>query len=381
MSFRKTLVRSASLLAALPLAMAASAAHAETRGYVIGWFATATHVEDLKEACPGGGNGGIVEMHIRDIARLPGYDIEKAKEEMRKNPNPTQLPRKFTDAVDNRAVVNGENKSIYNYPEATPDVNLETGVGKWAWGFDLGGKSTAAKFEDPDTHEKVDNQLWRALGCIGQFQAGPPQMPYGEDLAWNLAVDFAPAWLMQVSGEDLSKDGKVTITLDRATQHMERDAGASVLAGMTYVVEPTGRSHNVFQGEIKNGVITITPAHLYLQGEMPHYAEIDLDNAHMRLKQEANGNVVGYWGGYLDWKRYAYMFTARPATGDGVGFYHALKKMADVDPDPKTGLNRKISGTFRIEAMPAFIATSDGKVIASPTGVSPSGKIADAGAK
>jgi hypothetical protein len=318
-------------------------------------------------------------MHIRDIARLPGYDIEKAKEEMRNTPNTTILPRKFEDQVTNRAVVKGQRRSGYNYPDATPDVNLETGVGKFAWGFDLGGNNAAMKYEDPETHEKIDNQLWRALGCVAQFQAGPPQKPYGEDLAWNINIDFAPAWLIQVSGKDLNHDGKVTVTLDRATQHLERDAGTAILSGATYIAEPTGRSHNVFEGEIKNGVLTITPSHLYLEGEMPHYAEIDLVNAHMRLHLQANGELVGYWGGLIDWKRHAYMFTARPATGDGIGFYQALKKMADADPDPKTGENRRISGTFRIEAVPAFIVTGDGKVLASPGEVRTGGKSAAGG--
>ena len=242
MDYRHTVRRAVVLAAALSVA---PAAYAETRGYAISWFATATHVEDIKEACPENRNGGIVEMHIRDIARLPGYDLEKAKEEMRNTPNTTILPRQFEDQVTNRAIVKGQRRSAYNYPEAAPDVNLETGVGKYAWGFDLGGKNAAMKYEDPETHEKVDNQLWRALGCVAQFQAGPPQKPYGEDLAWNINIDFAPAWLIQISGKDLNHDGKVTVTLDRATHHLERDAGTAILSGATYIAEPTGRSHNV----------------------------------------------------------------------------------------------------------------------------------------
>ena len=50
----------------------------------------------------------------------------------------------------------------------------------------------------------------------------------------------------------------------------------------TYVIEPHSPSHNVFQGQIKDGVLTITPANLYMQGELPFYFEIALRDAQMR---------------------------------------------------------------------------------------------------
>ena len=34
--------------------------------------------------------------------------------------------------------------------------------------------------------------------------------------------------------------------------------------------------------------------------------------------------------------------------------------------DPKTGQNRSISTTFRMEALPAYLLTTEGKVIATP---------------
>jgi hypothetical protein len=75
--------------------------------------------------------------------------------------------------------------------------------------------------------------------------------------------------------------------------------------------------------------------------------------------------VLGYLGGYYKWKDFAYMHTARPANGaDSIGIYHALKKMADAYPDPKTGENQYISGTFRLEAQPAYLVNTEGKVVA-----------------
>src|SRR5262249_19757075 len=132
-----------------------------------------------------------------------------------------------------------------DYPDAlNKDPEVETVVGKYAYGFDLGG-AASSKFEDPMTHEKVDNQLWRAVGCITNFQFTPPTMPYMEGQAWNSGyADSAPAWAMQITGADLSKDGPVTVVLDRAFDHLQRDALGGIRSDVTYVINPSERSHN-----------------------------------------------------------------------------------------------------------------------------------------
>lgn len=55
---------------ALALCLTPVAAQAESRGYVIGWLATASYYTgDVKMGCPDGRNGGVVEMHARELAR------------------------------------------------------------------------------------------------------------------------------------------------------------------------------------------------------------------------------------------------------------------------------------------------------------------------
>lgn len=350
------------LLALLPLTLCAGTAAAETRGYVIGWFATAT-VNDYKASCPQDRNGGGLKLRIRNLTEI-GYTEAQAIDIINnKFEGDNEIGRRITM----RARVNGKPANAANYPEATPDPNIERVTGTKAYGFDLGGTNTANKFEDPDTKQKVDNQLWRAVGCTESFRATPPEQPYPEELAWNTLIDTAPGWAIQVSGDNLDHDGKVTITVDRLLQHLERDALGKVMFFNTYVIDPSPRSHNVFQGESKDGVISITPSNLSLEGEHPFYLDITLRNVHMRLKNGPEDKLIGYWGGYLDWKAYAYMFTSRPANGaDYIGLYYAIKKSADSNPDPATGQNRDISGTFRMEGYPAYLANIDGKIIAYP---------------
>lgn len=347
----------------VPLCLWAASASAETHGYVISWFATATYNQNFKEACPEDRNGGGLQLAIRNLMDI-GYSREQATE-MANNPaieNRTEIQ----EAIINRVKVNGKPVSVFNYPEAVKDPNIETVTGPYAYGFDLGGKP-GNKFIDPETRQKVDNQLWRAVGCTDSYHAAPPQMPYPEELSWNTMTDSAPAWTIQITGEDLSRDGKVTLTISRAIQHLERDASGGIIRNATYVLEPSTRSHNVLQGQISNGVLTVQPTDIYLEGEMPYFPEIALKKAQMRFKRQPDGRLIAYWGGYTDWKRFVYMYTARPANGaDGIGIYHAVKKMADADPDPVTGQNRMISATYRMEAVPAYLAAIDGRILAAP---------------
>jgi hypothetical protein len=349
-------------LAAASLCAASFPSNAETRGYIISWFATATHAQDFKSNCPLDKNGGGLNLAIRDLIDI-GYSKEEAAKLARDDANYT--PEIYAK-VTNRAVVNGKHVSVYNYPDAVKDPNIETVTGKYAYGFDLGGPA-ANKFEDPETHSKIDNQLWRAVGCTDSFHATPPMMPYPEELSWNVMTDSAPAWAVQISGDDLGRDGPVRVTIDRMLEHLERDAIGGIKSDATYVIDPSPRSHNVLQGEIKHGVLTVQPKDVYLEAEMPYYFDVKLKQAHMRFRSEGDGKLVAYWGGFINWRDFAYMYTARPANGaDSIGIYHALKKMADSDPDPATGQNRLISTTYRMEAAPAFIAQKDGKIVARP---------------
>lgn len=361
-----TIIRTAVMVA--PLFLYCTSAMAETRGYVISWFATATNTPDFKANCPENRNGGQVNLAIRNLVSI-GYTKDQAIKMVNKagGMEVANVDRSIRQRIVMRARVNGQPASIYNYPDAVPDPDIETVTGKYAYGFDLGGKAQAAKFEDPETHGRVDNQLWRAVGCTESFDAIPPVMPYPEELAWQAMTDSAPAWLIQIAGDDLSKNGKVTVTLDRATRHPERDATGNYLGGATYVIDPNPRSHNVLRGEINDGVLTIEPTEIFLEAEMPYYSEIALRNTHMRMKLQPDGQLSGYWGGYQDWKRWIYMYTARSGNNaDTIGLYHAVKKMADSDPDPKTGENRYISATYRMKAVPAYLAEPNGKIVATP---------------
>jgi hypothetical protein len=360
-------MRAAALVVGVVFVPASGAMAAQTYGYMVSSLSTATW-NDYATNCPQNLNGYGLDVTRRDLIAI-GFSKEEAEKMTGADADAERLPRDVAQRLLLRATVNGKPVSHYSAPEAVPNPPvIESVVGPVALGFDLDGKITGTEFTDPETGAKIDNQLWRAIGCSENFRAIPPALPFTEELTWALAIDSAPAWMMSITGEDLTKDGPVTVTFERATKHLERDANGDVMTHATYVVDPMGRSHNVLKGEIKGGFLTVANVpKFYLQSEMPFFPEIELDKAQMRMQVMPNGKLLGYWGGYYDWKRYAYMITSRPGSGaDTLGLYHSLKRFADATPDPKTGQNTQISMTYRMEAVPAFHSTVDGKILASP---------------
>jgi hypothetical protein len=192
-------------------------------------------------------------------------------------------------------------------------------------------------------------------------------------MLWNYAVDTMPAWLISITGSDLPHDGPVTVRFLKATHHPERDADLGILAGVTYLInENPGPQNNTFNGQIENGVLTVQPGNIILQGEPPILTELNLDRAHVRFRFLPEGDgLQGFVGGYQPWLDFYFMHAAlgranEQSGNDVPGIYYALKRLADADPDPVTGANRRISAAYHMKAMPAFLATREGQLLAVP---------------
>jgi hypothetical protein len=268
-----------------------------------------------------------------------------------------------------RGIVDGKPANVANFPWSYPDPKIETVAGSYAYGFNLDGRQGPDSFEDPETGEKgVDNQMWRALGCFVNYRVRRPIIPYNESIVWDTAMDSMPAWLVSVSGDDLSKDGDVTVTFDRALNVLMRDAVGGVLQGSSYTIDTDPRSHSVFNGRLRDGVVTIEPGDFFMQGESQFYAVLRFTGTQLRLHLRPDGTAYGVLGGYQPWLDY-YHYLAIRGENDGLvdlpGVYNALKRLADADPDPVTGENRRISSAYYIEAVPVYHTSVDGRVVAT----------------
>ena len=348
-------------ISALFLVCSASAV-AETRGYAISLIHTATYASD--DNCPNGGNGDLVDIKKRILVRM-GYTEDQAIKIISNNDTDENGERV---KMSNRGRLNGEAVNVHAFPTSVEDPQIETIQGRYAYGFNLDGRIQTGSFEDPESGERgVDNQMWRVLGCFGVYNVRRPTVPYNEYIAWDTAMDSMPAWLVSISGSDLSKDGDVTVTFDRSLNIVMRDARGDVLPGSSYTIDPDPRSHSVFKGRIENQILSIEPDDFSMQGESQFYAVLRFSNSQLRIKMNTDGSLHGIIGGYQPFLDYFHYLAIRgEGTGqvDLPGIYYAMKRLADADPDPLTGQNRAISAAYYIEAAPVFHTTLEQETVA-----------------
>ncbi|MBY0509305.1 MAG: hypothetical protein K2P94_04055 [Rhodospirillaceae bacterium] len=346
------------------LTLAGTAMAGETRSYVVNMFHVAT--AHVGANCPDGLNPLSDEIFKHELRRL-GYPSREIETLMKDFPNGAYIP-----ITTNRGRVNGQAVNVYANPWTQPDPKLNTVKGTTGFGFNLDGKVSPGDFIDPETKEKgVDNQLWRAVGCIQNFAAMPPDKPIYAFGQWDLTRDSAPAWLIQISGIDNPvNDDDVTVMIDKSVDIISRDGSGEVMRDTTFRLDPNSRSRNVVRGRIKDGMLTTDVWDMYMVTDPKLLPYLDLRQARLRFKLNEDGSLTGVVGGYYDWWPFYWTFAQggwviEHATGiDVPGLYYALKKMADANPDPKTGENRSISTAYSIEAFPAVISSPGTKELA-----------------
>lgn len=375
------------LLLAVPLLAGMSGtAAAETRGYVFSMIHLATYGEAKAgdgSVCPRGGNGGTPEIKERTLMSK-GYSKEEAKKLVatsggRGGKLVDEKGNKVTVEYEYRGRFDGKPAKITDFPASVPDPHIELAAGKYAFGFNLNNKFESDSYEDPETHEKgVDNNLWRVLGCFAAYNIRLPVRVYSEEYSWDSAIDSMPAWLLSISGENLSADGPVTVTVERSLDILQRDTQGGVLSGATFVIDTDPRFHNTFKGYIKDRVLTIEPGgNFALQGESQFYAVLRFTNTQLRLNLEPDGSLKGILGGYTPWMDYYTYLSARDEDQSQVdlpGVYYAFKRLADGPLDPVTE-EGSISSAFWMEAVPAYHATREGTVVARSVSDPEAGKV------
>lgn len=345
---------------------------AETRSYVVGWFSQLANSED--NDCPAGINPDIGEQYRRNLVLL-GFSREEAEELVTEWVERGESRQKLPDLMIHRGRLNGEPVNAYAHPSTVIDPKLNAVEGEFAYGFNLDGEVGPDSFTHPETGEQgIDHQLFRALGCIQPYRGTVNNDPTYWTWAWTMMKDSMPAWVVTVSGEDLTQDGDVTVRFDRALEHVRFVPTGGARAHMTYRQDPDPRWHNIYRAELRNGVITINePGELNLLKDPLSFPELNLSKFQFRLELNPDGTLKGVLGGYQPWHMLYFAFAQGSfsaetmVTGDLPGMYYLMRRLADGDPDPETGQNRAISVAYRIHAVPAFFVTedSDQPVVAS----------------
>ncbi|MBY0512258.1 MAG: hypothetical protein K2P94_19155 [Rhodospirillaceae bacterium] len=337
--------------------MAASTAQAaETKSFVISWFYPSVSAQGNEKDCPKGNNPDAATNVIRILkeqGKSPA-EVEKLMED---------FPHSIYKEIAMRGRIDGKPVSPYVNPTSVPDPNLLLVEGKQALGFNLDGDEKTGGFTDPTSGEKgVDNQLFRAYGCTGVMRAEPNARPTWTTIQWQTVQLQMPAWLIEVSGiDDMKNDADVEVRVVQATRPVILDANSEPQADMTFVEDNNPVTKSKVHGSIKNGVLTTDAFTLALNGHRWAWSELRLNKARVRLTLGDDGKAKGIIAGYHKWMP-LYLPQAEGGAGyegmlsmDLPGMYYAFRKLADAEPDPKTGLNTAISTAFSIEAVPAFI--------------------------
>ena len=232
------LTRPLGMATGLALALAAGHASAsETRGYVVSWFGVSTYYGGESD-CSDGVNPMSTEFYKRELLRL-GYSEPDATKLLKDFPgNPGKPDGEYIKIMGTR----GDKKTnVYAHPESSYDPGLKEIHGKYAYGFNLDGKTDSPiSFTDPDTGEKgIKNQYYRTLGCVRSFRAPPPAHPTLAQAQWDVLRDEMPAWVIEIAGiTDPKNSDNVTVTISRGVDHVSRDASGAVRSDMSFKVDP-----------------------------------------------------------------------------------------------------------------------------------------------
>lgn len=352
------------LSAMLLLACLSTPSEAATRSFVLSYFYPANYYG--QDTCPQGLNplGDVFFKRDLKILGVPAADV-KAMFDKDYSVQNGKTTTKWVSVVATRG--NGRD-NVYLHPTTVPDAHLLPAVGRFAYGFNLDGRGAGSpnSYEDPETHEKgINNQLFRAIGCVQAYKGyPPPQPPLEAEYRWDYSRAAMGAWLISISGGDLTKDGDVTVTLETSIDPVTtQDANAHLQSDMTYRVAQRPTSRNVLHGRIKDGVIITDPASITMQCDAYIQPVYEFLKSRLRLTVKPDGTLEGVLGGYQPWYP---LYWSHANVGyidergfgvDAPGLYYALRREADAYPDA-AGQNTAISAAYMIEAVPAFVVAA-----------------------
>ena len=348
MTFHRSLMAAALMtLTALPY----SAAHGEgitnrTIGYVLTNKAWAVYqTPDGKVECPTGLNDGPREqfkvLYPEDGKKRTLAETQFAREADTWFPGPNEP---MTD------------KGPLQFKEA---------VGKIAVGLNLDGKIGPNDFTGPHGEPGVDNQLYRALGCVAGFR-GPEGAYFFFQNDYMQRYIFNRVLIEITDVDDLTNDNDVTVTTYRGLDGLLTSAnGKDFIAGGTQRVdERWGKRYlHSFKGRIVDGVLTTDPADTKIPYADTFDTNVDLTlkAARFNLKLTA-GSAEGLIGTYVDvkeWTRHLAINWATHHASYGQqsipSITRAIRRLADAYPDPVTGQNTAISTALDMKFVQAFI--------------------------
>lgn len=309
-------------------------------GYVMtDLFWSVYQTSDAKQECPRGFNDGPREQFEQLYPYHEGLTVEE-----------TQLKQEIETW----------------HPSTEPDgfefLEVE---GEFSWGLNLDGEVGPNDFVHPDGSPGIDNEVYRAVGCVIGFR-GPDGVEF---IFQNKAIVDERYNRMMVElteVDDLENDDSVTVTVYRGMDRLLTDAtGSRVMPGGTQRVDRRWGQNLIRQVEariVDSVLITEPIGDLIIPWQNLSVPSIQLfRDARFELDLSAEG-ATGLLAGYADVNTWYYQLIRNDSTHhlsngqiSGISLYKALRRLADAYPDPETGENTAISTALDIKMKQVFI--------------------------
>ena len=316
---------------------------AVTRGFVVTAFAPAAYEGDYQ--CPAGFAEGPDTKAI--LAKLP----QAERERLLRPEHSAELMLTVRQALEDSHVIFKTVKGKRAY-----GLNLDRSEGETA-------RLNSCAHEDfvgPSGERGIDNQWYRAIGCMQESRPGGALHEY-----FNTSMrkgDFAI--LIEIDGiDDPLDDAEVRVGFYRAADPLA-NAGQTAGGNVRMQVHYDNYFHSVARGRIVKGTLITEPVDMRFKAT-PRMRELVIRDARVQMEFQRGGQLKGILGGYQELQvlHAAAREALRAETTFGPltcrCFSPTLASLADGYPDPKQdGPCGWISVAYEVEAMPATVIHS-----------------------
>jgi hypothetical protein len=314
-----------------------------TIGYVMtNLFWSVYQTPDAQQECPQGFNDGPREQFEKLFPESENMTVEQ-----------TQLRQEIQTW----------------HPTTEPDgFEFFEVEGDLSWGLNLDGIDSPNDFTHPDGTAGIDNQVYRAVGCVIGFR-GPDGVEF---IFQDKAIADAKynRMMIEITGvDDLENDESVTVNLYRGMDRLLTDAtGLEYMSGGTQRVDYRWGKDLMrkMQGKIVDSTLVTEP----IEDMVMPWMNLGVPSVHifrdMRLQLDLTPEAAtGLVAGYADVDSWYYQLIRNDSTHhlsngqiSGISLYKALRRLADAYPDSETGENTAISTALDVKMVQVFITHS-----------------------
>jgi len=258
------------------------------------------------------------------------------------------------------------------YPDLSPadSFPFHEAIGP-SYGMNLDGKIGPKDFKSPDGTPGIDNQLYRAIGCLNGYRKDGLQWVF---LKMAIKKQLFSRLMVELSGvDDMRNDPEVRVTFYRGMDRLLTDAtGDNIVPGGSQRIDTRWGARLIQQvdGKIVDGVLTTQPLSKVLipwNSDTGVPTQQIIRDMRVQLKITPTG-AEGLFGGYADvdtWYTSLIRADSTHHLSNGQiaapSLYKVLHRLADAYPDPKTGANTAISSALSTQFTQVFIQHPQGE--------------------